>query len=55
MKGEHEEAERILHQALRLSHQSDNKKAIIYTYDLVILPGELHARRGVLTAFLDVV
>ncbi|XP_067421961.1 tetratricopeptide repeat protein 19, mitochondrial isoform X2 [Emydura macquarii macquarii] len=35
MKGEHEEAERILHQALRLSHQSDNKKAIIYTYDLM--------------------
>uniref|UniRef100_A0A8C3I4A5 Tetratricopeptide repeat protein 19, mitochondrial n=1 Tax=Chrysemys picta bellii TaxID=8478 RepID=A0A8C3I4A5_CHRPI len=34
MKGELEEAERILHEAVRLSHQSDNKKAIIYTYDL---------------------
>uniref|UniRef100_A0A8C3I6N5 Tetratricopeptide repeat protein 19, mitochondrial n=1 Tax=Chrysemys picta bellii TaxID=8478 RepID=A0A8C3I6N5_CHRPI len=41
MKGELEEAERILHEAVRLSHQSDNKKAIIYTYDLVILPGKL--------------
>uniref|UniRef100_A0A8C8S8I0 Tetratricopeptide repeat protein 19, mitochondrial n=1 Tax=Pelusios castaneus TaxID=367368 RepID=A0A8C8S8I0_9SAUR len=35
MKGELEEAERILHEALRLSHQSDNKKAVIYTYDLM--------------------
>ncbi|XP_034608190.1 tetratricopeptide repeat protein 19, mitochondrial isoform X2 [Trachemys scripta elegans] len=35
MKGELEEAERILHEAVRLSHQSDNKKAIIYTYDLM--------------------
>uniref|UniRef100_A0A8C4W7X5 Tetratricopeptide repeat protein 19, mitochondrial n=1 Tax=Gopherus evgoodei TaxID=1825980 RepID=A0A8C4W7X5_9SAUR len=34
MKQELEEAERILHQAIQLSHQSDNKKAIIYTYDL---------------------
>ncbi|XP_037736332.1 tetratricopeptide repeat protein 19, mitochondrial isoform X4 [Chelonia mydas] len=34
MKGELEEAERILHEAIRLSHQSDNKRAIIYTYDL---------------------
>ncbi|CAM5164499.1 unnamed protein product [Eretmochelys imbricata] len=35
MKGELEEAERILHEAVRLSHQSDNKRAIIYTYDLM--------------------
>ncbi|XP_042298796.1 tetratricopeptide repeat protein 19, mitochondrial [Sceloporus undulatus] len=33
MKGELEEAERILHEAARLSHRSDNKAAIIYTYD----------------------
>lgn len=46
MKGELEEAERILHEAIRLSHQSDNKRAIIYTYDLVILPGKLCVRRG---------
>uniref|UniRef100_A0A8C3JR40 Tetratricopeptide repeat protein 19, mitochondrial n=1 Tax=Calidris pygmaea TaxID=425635 RepID=A0A8C3JR40_9CHAR len=35
MKGELGEAERVLHQALRLSHQSDNRKAIIYTYSMV--------------------
>lgn len=35
MKGELEEAERLLHEAARLSHQSDNKQAIIYTYDTV--------------------
>ncbi|XP_078536114.1 tetratricopeptide repeat protein 19, mitochondrial isoform X2 [Lissotriton helveticus] len=35
MKSELEDAERILHQAARLAHESDNKKAIIYTYDLM--------------------
>ncbi|NXD82766.1 TTC19 protein, partial [Halcyon senegalensis] len=35
MKGELEEAEKILHQALRLSHQSDNRKAIVYTYSMM--------------------
>uniref|UniRef100_A0A8C3JR66 Tetratricopeptide repeat protein 19, mitochondrial n=1 Tax=Calidris pygmaea TaxID=425635 RepID=A0A8C3JR66_9CHAR len=35
MKGELGEAERVLHQALRLSHQSDNRKAIIYTYSML--------------------
>ncbi|XP_014808624.1 PREDICTED: tetratricopeptide repeat protein 19, mitochondrial isoform X2 [Calidris pugnax] len=35
MKGELGEAERVLHQALRLSHQSDNRKAIIYTYSMM--------------------
>lgn len=35
MKDEPEEAELILHDALRLAYQNDNKKAIIYTYDLV--------------------
>ncbi|XP_043355450.1 tetratricopeptide repeat protein 19, mitochondrial isoform X3 [Dermochelys coriacea] len=35
MKGELEEAEWILHEAVRLSHQLDNKRAIIYTYDLM--------------------
>ncbi|XP_060059142.1 tetratricopeptide repeat protein 19, mitochondrial isoform X5 [Erinaceus europaeus] len=34
MKDEPEEAELILHDALHLAYQSDNKKAIIYTYDL---------------------
>ncbi|XP_052659066.1 tetratricopeptide repeat protein 19, mitochondrial isoform X1 [Harpia harpyja] len=34
MKGELGEAERVLHQALRLSHQSDNRKAIAYTYSM---------------------
>ncbi|XP_036268489.1 tetratricopeptide repeat protein 19, mitochondrial isoform X2 [Pipistrellus kuhlii] len=34
MKDEPEEAELILHEALRLAIQSDKKKAIIYTYDL---------------------
>lgn len=37
MKDEPEEAELILHDALRLAYQSDNKKAITYTYDLVTL------------------
>ncbi|XP_053131472.1 tetratricopeptide repeat protein 19, mitochondrial isoform X5 [Hemicordylus capensis] len=45
MKGELQEAERILHEAARLSHQSDNKAAIIYTYDtmanLAFLRGQL--------------
>lgn len=35
MKDEPEEAELILHDALRLAYQSGNKKAITYTYDLV--------------------
>ncbi|XP_069082404.1 tetratricopeptide repeat protein 19, mitochondrial isoform X3 [Pleurodeles waltl] len=35
MKSELEDAERILHQAARLAHESDNRKAIIYTYDLM--------------------
>ncbi|KAK1338290.1 hypothetical protein QTO34_001405 [Cnephaeus nilssonii] len=35
MKDEPEEAELILHEALRLAIRSDNKKAIIYTYDLM--------------------
>uniref|UniRef100_A0A287D9Y5 Tetratricopeptide repeat protein 19, mitochondrial n=1 Tax=Ictidomys tridecemlineatus TaxID=43179 RepID=A0A287D9Y5_ICTTR len=34
MKDEPEEAELILHDALRLAYQSDNLKAITYTYDL---------------------
>ncbi|XP_055449989.1 tetratricopeptide repeat protein 19, mitochondrial isoform X4 [Psammomys obesus] len=34
MKDEPEAAELILHDALRLAYQSDNKKAITYTYDL---------------------
>ncbi|XP_045149309.1 tetratricopeptide repeat protein 19, mitochondrial isoform X1 [Echinops telfairi] len=35
MKDEPEEAELILHDALRLAYQSGNKKAITYTYDLM--------------------
>lgn len=35
MKGELGEAEEFLHQALRLSHRSDNRKAIVYTYSMV--------------------
>nr|XP_055161341.1 tetratricopeptide repeat protein 19, mitochondrial isoform X2 [Nyctereutes procyonoides] len=35
MKDEPEEAELILHDALRLAYQSDNRKAITYTYDLM--------------------
>ncbi|POI28923.1 hypothetical protein CIB84_007328 [Bambusicola thoracicus] len=34
MKGELGEAERLLHQALRLAHQADNRRAIVYTYSL---------------------
>nr|XP_042713902.1 tetratricopeptide repeat protein 19, mitochondrial isoform X6 [Chrysemys picta bellii] len=53
MKGELEEAERILHEAVRLSHQSDNKKAIIYTYDLManlaFLRGQLDSVSKVLS------
>ncbi|XP_039222884.1 tetratricopeptide repeat protein 19, mitochondrial [Crotalus tigris] len=45
MKGEMEEAERLLHEAAWLSQQSNNKAAIIYTYDmmanLAFLRGEL--------------
>lgn len=32
MKGELSEAERLLHRALHLAHQADNRRAIIYTY-----------------------
>ncbi|KAG8450382.1 hypothetical protein GDO86_002873 [Hymenochirus boettgeri] len=35
MKGEMEEAEEILHEALHLAHKSESKRAIIYTYDLM--------------------
>ncbi|XP_043329262.1 tetratricopeptide repeat protein 19, mitochondrial isoform X2 [Cervus elaphus] len=35
MKDEPEEAELILHDALRLAHKSHNTKAIAYTYDLM--------------------
>ncbi|XP_061219538.1 tetratricopeptide repeat protein 19, mitochondrial isoform X2 [Neopsephotus bourkii] len=35
MKGELGEAEKLLHEALRLSHQSENRKAIIYTYSMM--------------------
>ncbi|CAH2220134.1 tetratricopeptide repeat 19, mitochondrial [Pelobates cultripes] len=35
MKGEFDEAEDILHQALHLGQESDSKRAIIYTYDLM--------------------
>ncbi|XP_012593362.2 tetratricopeptide repeat protein 19, mitochondrial isoform X3 [Microcebus murinus] len=35
LKDEPEEAELILHDALRLAYQMDNKKAITYTYDLM--------------------
>ncbi|KAM6463150.1 tetratricopeptide repeat protein 19, mitochondrial [Liasis olivaceus] len=50
MKGELEEADRILHEAAWLSQQSDNKAAIIYTYDmmanLAFMRGELeHAEK----------
>lgn len=45
MKGELEEAEKILHEAARLSHKADNSAAIIYTYDtmanLALLRGQL--------------
>lgn len=36
MKGELAEAERVLHQALRLAHQSDDRRAIVYTYSMVM-------------------
>ncbi|XP_040543333.1 tetratricopeptide repeat protein 19, mitochondrial isoform X2 [Gallus gallus] len=35
MKGELGEAEWLLHQALRLAHQADNRRAVIYTYSLM--------------------
>ncbi|XP_073524111.1 tetratricopeptide repeat protein 19, mitochondrial isoform X2 [Phyllobates terribilis] len=35
MKGEMEEAEEILHKTLRLAHECESKRAIIYTYDLM--------------------
>lgn len=34
MKGEFKDADHILHQAIRLAHQSNNTQAIIYTYDM---------------------
>ncbi|XP_075710488.1 tetratricopeptide repeat protein 19, mitochondrial isoform X2 [Rhinoderma darwinii] len=34
MKGEMEEAEEVLHKTLRLAHECESKRAIIYTYDL---------------------
>uniref|UniRef100_A0A8B9CCA6 Tetratricopeptide repeat protein 19, mitochondrial n=1 Tax=Anser brachyrhynchus TaxID=132585 RepID=A0A8B9CCA6_9AVES len=36
MKGELAEAERVLHQALHLAHQSDDRRAIVYTYSMVM-------------------
>lgn len=45
MKGELGEADRLLHQALRLSHQADNRKAIVYTYSMVGVRG-VWAQRG---------
>ncbi|XP_075760474.1 tetratricopeptide repeat protein 19, mitochondrial isoform X1 [Pelodiscus sinensis] len=57
MKGELEEAERILHQAARLSHQSDNKRAIIYTYDLManlaFLKGQLDSAEKLFKATMS--
>uniref|UniRef100_A0A8C5KJ36 Tetratricopeptide repeat protein 19, mitochondrial n=1 Tax=Jaculus jaculus TaxID=51337 RepID=A0A8C5KJ36_JACJA len=50
MKDEPEEAELILHDALRLAYQSDNKKAITYTYDLVTLLTSLNYCLGRLDA-----
>eukprot|EP00079_Xenopus_tropicalis_P011886 XP_002938292.2 PREDICTED: tetratricopeptide repeat protein 19, mitochondrial isoform X1 [Xenopus tropicalis] len=45
MKGEMEEAEEILHQALNMAHKSGSTRAIIYTYDLManlaLLTGKL--------------
>uniref|UniRef100_A0A8C9G6Q4 Tetratricopeptide repeat protein 19, mitochondrial n=1 Tax=Pavo cristatus TaxID=9049 RepID=A0A8C9G6Q4_PAVCR len=35
MKGELGEAERLLHRALHLAHQADNRRAIIYTYSMM--------------------
>uniref|UniRef100_A0A8C4UZY9 Tetratricopeptide repeat protein 19, mitochondrial n=1 Tax=Falco tinnunculus TaxID=100819 RepID=A0A8C4UZY9_FALTI len=35
MKGELGEAEQLLHRALRLSHRSDNRQAIVYTYSMM--------------------
>lgn len=58
MKDEPEEAELILHEALRLAIQSDNKKAIIYTYDLVTHVTNLShwwrvdAREGILSLLI---
>ncbi|XP_070335281.1 tetratricopeptide repeat protein 19, mitochondrial isoform X6 [Odocoileus virginianus] len=45
MKDEPEEAELILHDALRLAHKSHNTKAIAYTYDLVTPLSSLNRRR----------
>ncbi|XP_043923512.1 tetratricopeptide repeat protein 19, mitochondrial isoform X1 [Protopterus annectens] len=35
IRGELEDADHILHQAIRLAHQSNNTQAIIYTYDMM--------------------
>ncbi|XP_035198861.1 tetratricopeptide repeat protein 19, mitochondrial [Oxyura jamaicensis] len=35
IKGELGEAEKFLHQALRLAHQSDDRRAIVYTYSMM--------------------
>ncbi|XP_077167950.1 tetratricopeptide repeat protein 19, mitochondrial isoform X2 [Paroedura picta] len=50
MKGELEEAERLLHEAARLSHLSNNRNGVIYTYDtmanLAFLRGQFdHAEK----------
>ncbi|XP_075450286.1 tetratricopeptide repeat protein 19, mitochondrial isoform X1 [Ascaphus truei] len=56
MKGEMEEAEEILHQALHLAQQSDSKRGIIYTYDLManlaILRGQLDSSEKLFKATL---
>lgn len=39
MKGELDEAERLLHRALRLAQQADNRRAVIYTYSTVTSRG----------------
>ncbi|MEE6468510.1 hypothetical protein FKM82_008301 [Ascaphus truei] len=56
MKGEMEEAEEILHQALHLAQQSDSKRGIIYTYDLManlaILRGQLESSEKLFKATL---
>ncbi|XP_023586827.1 tetratricopeptide repeat protein 19, mitochondrial isoform X1 [Trichechus manatus latirostris] len=44
MKDEPEEAELILHDALRLAYQSGNNKAITYTYDLMANLAFIHGQ-----------
>ncbi|GAB1296212.1 Tetratricopeptide repeat protein 19, mitochondrial [Apodemus speciosus] len=46
MKDEPEAAELILHDALRLAYESDNRKAITYTYDLVTALTSLAVEEG---------